>query len=194
MTTRRLSTSPAYSSCGGPGGGPAWVPRVTATWADSPGRAQTARARRSRALSSTRSPRAGQVVKSVRPVACHAVAAAVVNLPGSRAAWAAGFRAYGGAAALSGPHPCPGSPRSAPHTTTAAVAASAAFRCWRRRIRSVGRACREQGSYSGEDSSGYCRADTESASFSAAAGLPTPASSRSVRITGSGSFSRPRRT
>ena len=101
-------------------------------------------------MSLTRSPRAGQAEKSLRADACHAVAVAVVNRPGSRAASAAGFRAYGGAAAPSGPQPPPGSPSSAPHTTTAAVAASAAFMCWRRRIRSVGRACSEQGSNSGE--------------------------------------------
>ena len=67
------STSPAYSSCGGPGGGPDGVPGVAETWTVAPGRAQTASARRSRARSPVRSPRAGQTEKSVRAEYCHAV-------------------------------------------------------------------------------------------------------------------------
>ena len=45
---------------------------------------------------------------------------------------------------------------SAPHTTSAATAASAARPCWRRRIRSVGRAWSEQGSNSADSSSPAC--------------------------------------
>ncbi len=128
-TTEVRSTSPANSSCGGPGGGPDWVPMVADTRTERPGRAQTASARRSSAVSSTRSPRAGQAEKSARDAVRQASGAARVNRCGSSARSAEGWRAYGGAAAPLGPQPRPGMPSSVPHTTSATTATSAARRC-----------------------------------------------------------------
>ncbi len=138
-------------------------------------------------------PRAGHTEKSVRAEVRQAVGAARVTLPGSRAASAAGFSAYEGAAAPSGPQPSPGRATSAPHTASAAAAARAALVCWRRRIRSVGRACSEHGSNSGEESSPGCMG-TLFAEASAPPGSVTPVASSRSRMSGSGSFSRPRST
>ena len=77
------STSPAYSSCGGPIGGPG---RGAGGRRDLHGRAgprpDGERAAQQRACRSVRSPRAGQTEKSVRVDDCHAVAETSVSLAG----------------------------------------------------------------------------------------------------------------
>ncbi len=191
-TTTAWSTVPANSSCGGPIGGPGGVPGVAEATTVGPGRAHTARARRSSSASSARSPRAGQVEKPVREDVCQSVGATRTSLPGSRACSAAAFRAYGGAAAPSAPQPPPGSASSAPHTARAAAAASPARTNRRRRSRSVGRAWSTHGSNSGEANRASLAGSPDSAT--AAAGFATPASVSTRSTSGSGSRSRARRT